>query len=85
MKPFFPCPKCQSEKIIPKARILDRDGEYASGNLSVQVCGNPDAWIFKDAHQVELRASICCHCGYTELSCTGDLEKLWKLTSEQNR
>ncbi len=85
MNTFFPCPRCKSEKIIPDARVLDRDGQYADGNLSVQVCGNPDAWIFKDAHQVELRATICCQCGYTELTSQGDLEKLWQLFSAQKR
>lgn len=31
------CPKCGSGKIMHDIRIIDRDGEYANGSLSVQI------------------------------------------------
>jgi hypothetical protein len=51
------CPKCNSTKIIPKVRMVDR-GEYnAVGDLTVS---------FNNALEGVLRAWICGACGYVE-------------------
>lgn len=60
------CELCGSENIIPEVRILDQ-GEYSNGKLQVVVCGNPDAFIFKDRMMGELKAHVCGECGHTEL------------------
>lgn len=60
------CPKCQSAKIIPDVRILDRNYSVV-GDLSVEIYENPDALLFKGAHNGKLQARICGQCGYTEL------------------
>ena len=41
------CPKCGSGRIMHNIRVVDRDGEYADGNLTVRVERKPDAIIFK--------------------------------------
>lgn len=60
------CPKCDSSKIIPNVRILDRS-EYGDGQLRLAVDANPDALIFKDRLHGQLVADICGDCGYVEL------------------
>jgi len=60
------CPKCQSSKIIPDVRILDHNYSV-TGDLSVEIYENPNALLFKGAHQGKLQARICGQCGYTEL------------------
>jgi hypothetical protein len=60
------CPKCQSAKIIPQVRIIDRGDYSAAGDLTVQVYENPDAMLFKYTHHGVLRAWICGGCGYVE-------------------
>ena len=62
------CSKCKSEKVVPKARVMDR-GHYSgdAGNLALVVYENPDALIFKGSHKGELYARVCGDCGYTEM------------------
>jgi predicted nucleic-acid-binding Zn-ribbon protein len=60
------CPKCESAKIIPQVRIIDRGTYNMAGNLTVQVCENPDAMLFRYTHDGVLRAWICGDCGYVE-------------------
>jgi hypothetical protein len=59
------CPKCQSRKMIPAARIVDQAGHFI--RLAVSVDEKPDALIFKGAHTQLLRARICGACGNVEL------------------
>ncbi len=62
------CPKCKSEKIVPRVRIMDRGhGSTDSGDLSVVTYEDPDALIFKGKQRSALFARICGDCGYTEL------------------
>jgi formate dehydrogenase assembly factor FdhD len=65
-------------------RVIDRDGEYASGSLSVQIEKKPGALIFKQAETLALNASICGDCGYAELY-AADPNRLWEayVTSRQ--
>ncbi|HNV71646.1 MAG TPA: hypothetical protein PKO06_18215 [Candidatus Ozemobacteraceae bacterium] len=84
MKTFFPCPKCASEKIIPEIAIHDRD-DCGGDTLGIRIDSSPEAWLFKNPHIVELRATICCDCGYTEFFSSGDLNRLWNLHQQQHR
>jgi len=59
------CAKCQSEKIIPRVRIIDQVGH--SIRLGVNVYETPDALIFKGKHSEELHARICGACGNVEM------------------
>ena len=59
------CAKCQSTKIIPKARIIDTNDNF-KWDLTVEVYEDPDALIFKGAHRENMFARICGECGYVE-------------------
>ena len=59
------CPKCQSVKLIPRARVRGDLGSLQ--DLCVEVYERPEALIFKDVHRAELSARVCGECGYTEL------------------
>ncbi|HVQ35928.1 MAG TPA: hypothetical protein VMS31_00245 [Pyrinomonadaceae bacterium] len=60
------CSKCQSAKIIPQARIIDRADYSVNADLTVHVYENPEALIFKGTSKGTLRARICGECGYVE-------------------
>lgn len=60
------CPKCESGKIIPRVRLIDRGAYNVAGPLTVRVDGNPDALLFKYTHDGMLQAWICGGCGYVE-------------------
>ena len=65
------CQKCESKRIIPNLRILDRqDRGSVSQNLEVAIFEKPRAWIFKRTKRSTLRASICGDCGFAELFAT---------------
>jgi hypothetical protein len=59
------CVKCQSEKLIPQARIIDKMGHGI--RLGVKVYENPEALLFKGTHFGELLARICGDCGHVEI------------------
>ena len=68
MKETLTCPKCNSEKIVPRVRIMDRGhGSGDAGDLTVVFYDNPEALIFRGAHKGALFAQICGECGYTEM------------------
>lgn len=60
------CPRCESRKIIPSVRIIDRGDHNMHTNLTVQVDENPDAIFFKYSLHGVLKAWICGGCGYVE-------------------
>jgi hypothetical protein len=60
------CLKCKSQKVIPRARIIDRADYNLPTDLTVHVYENPDAFVFKIASQGTLRARICGECGFVE-------------------
>lgn len=62
------CPKCGSSEVIRDVRVMDRGhGSADAGDLSAVVYANPQAWVFKNKVSVELSASVCGACGFTEL------------------
>jgi hypothetical protein len=65
------CLRCGSDQIIPNVPLSDKQGEWGSAPLEVQVHGNPDAWVFKDTEAGQLVAFICGACGHTELKTQG--------------
>ena len=67
MTDILVCPKCNSGKIVPNARVMDRGHlNTDAGELSVIVYERPDALVFKGSHSAELSARVCGDCGYTE-------------------
>ena len=60
------CSKCNSTKVIPRARIVDQGAYNAAMDLCVHVYENPDALVFKGTHTGQLNARICGDCGYVE-------------------
>ena len=62
------CAKCGSERVVPRARVIDR-GDYNSdsGNVRVGVERNPEALLFSRTEQTDISARICGECGYVEL------------------
>lgn len=61
------CAKCSSDKIIPKARIIDKGDSNIASNLQVIIDENPDALLFKGRISSSLFAKICGNCGFTEV------------------
>ena len=59
------CAKCSSSKIIPKARIIDSDGDFR-WDLTIEVYEDPSAFIFRGTHKEKMFARICGACGYVE-------------------
>lgn len=59
------CPKCESRKIIPQVRIIDRGNHnLVAGDLTVHIYDN--RMLFKYTHSGVLKAWICGACGYVE-------------------
>ena len=59
------CLKCNSDKIIPSAMVLDT-GQYASGYMQIAVDEQPDALMFKQRTKSDVKVSVCGDCGYLE-------------------
>ena len=76
------CGRCGSEKVMPDLRIRDRYEAGMGQNLEVEVQGNPDALIFKQAHREALKATVCGECGNVGLSVENP-QALWKIYSER--
>lgn len=62
------CTRCDSEKIIPNIRIVDRWGHLEDDYLAIEIKQNPKALIFKDTHRELISADVCGECGYVSLS-----------------
>ena len=60
------CAECNSEKIVPAAKVIDRAEYGAEGDLAVAIDENPEAFIFKERIRSPLSARICGSCGFTE-------------------
>ncbi len=56
------CPKCDSTKIIPDARVRSQTGH----EIQVVAHAVPEAKVFKKGTSATIRASICEACGYVE-------------------
>lgn len=59
------CPKCNSDKIVPNAMVLDT-GQSAQGFLQIAIDENPDALIFKTRTKGGVRVVVCGDCGFIE-------------------
>lgn len=60
------CPKCESDKIISDARVLDHADYSADVGLHVAVDEKPNAWILKNTEMSKVYAHICGECGFLE-------------------
>ena len=67
------CPQCGSSKMMLGVTVCDQ-GQGSRGTLTVVICGDPSALIFKDRLYGELRANICGDCGHVELRVTNPRE-----------
>jgi len=76
------CPRCGSEKILHNLRIRDRYEAGLGQDLEVEVEGNPEALIFKQAHREALRATVCGECGNVGLSVENP-KVLWETYIQQ--
>lgn len=76
------CGRCGSEKIMPNLRIRDRYDAGVGQDLEVEVQSNPDALIFKQAHRVPLKATVCGECGNVGLSVENP-QTLWKAYTQK--
>jgi len=62
------CSKCGSDKVVPRARVIDRGDHHSeSGNVRVGVARKPQALMFKGLERTDIWARVCGECGYTEL------------------
>ncbi|MGB3511657.1 MAG: hypothetical protein WBA93_20945 [Microcoleaceae cyanobacterium] len=72
------CKKCNSEKLIPHVRIIDKGHYNTELSLEVEVCEKPGGLpLFKKSHRGTLEATICGECGHTELTVT-NVEELYQ-------
>jgi len=76
------CLRCGSEKILHNMRIRDRYEAGLGQDLEVEVEGNPEALIFKQAHREALRATVCGECGNVGLSVENP-KVLWETYIQQ--
>jgi len=76
------CPRCGSEKILHNLRIRDRYEAGLGQDLEVEVEGNREALIFKQAHREALRATVCGECGNVGLSVENP-KVLWETYIQQ--
>lgn len=60
------CPKCGSEKIIPRVHVKDRNDDSFDQRLTAVVDEYPKARVFKSPIESTLRANICGNCGFVE-------------------
>jgi ribosomal protein L37E len=57
------CSECGSTDIIPTVRV----GTPLSGGLELTMETNPKARFFIGAQKFDVRARVCCHCGFVKL------------------
>jgi len=61
---------CGSTDLIKNVRIVDKGMENTKYDLSLEVYEDPEAWVFKGTHEVNLSATVCESCGYVMLFVT---------------
>ena len=76
------CGRCGSEKVMPDLYIRDRYDAGMRSDLEVEVQGNPDALIFKQAYREALRATVCGDCGNVGISVENP-QRLWDAYTKQ--
>jgi predicted nucleic-acid-binding Zn-ribbon protein len=75
------CAKCGSEKIIPRARVIDRGDGNSRYDLEIQVSSNPQALIFTGTNSSTVYARVCAMCGYIEFYASSQYG-LWETYQE---
>jgi hypothetical protein len=53
---------------MPQVRLPDRVGNGASWPATVEVQGNPAAWVFTEAARGQISLNICGDCGFAEMN-----------------
>ena len=63
------CAKCSSNKLIRNIALVDRYGDFGgkAAQAEVEICVNPQAWIFQGSVSGKLYSVICGDCGYVEM------------------
>ena len=61
------CPRCDSDEVMPRVRIIERGEDGMRHDLQAEVLRRPNALLFKRPERVNLSARVCSACGYAEL------------------
>lgn len=61
------CPRCSSDEVMPRVRVVERGEDGYRHDLQVEVLRRPSAVFFKRPERINLTARVCGACGYTEL------------------
>jgi hypothetical protein len=70
------CAKCGSDKIIPRARAVDRINRGDDAEMLIKVSADPRARFFTEDYHSAVYARVCAGCGHVELY-ADDTESLW--------
>jgi hypothetical protein len=61
------CPRCGSDEVMPRVRIVERGDDGMRHEVQAEVLRRPNALIFKRPERVDLTARVCSACGFVEL------------------
>jgi hypothetical protein len=61
------CPRCGSDEVMPRVRIVERGDDGMRHEVQAEVLRRPNALIFKRPERVDLTAKVCSACGFVEL------------------
>jgi predicted nucleic-acid-binding Zn-ribbon protein len=61
------CPRCGSDEVMPRVRIVERGDDGMRHEVQAEVLRRPNALLFKRPERVNLTARVCSACGYAEL------------------
>lgn len=68
------CSKCQSNKLVPEALVLDAGENNVNYGFRVAIDENPQAWVFKERFASGVKAKVCGECGFIEFYATHPLD-----------
>jgi predicted nucleic-acid-binding Zn-ribbon protein len=60
------CEKCGSDKIVPRAKVIDRGSSGAEKDLTISIDADPEAFVFKQRIRSDVIAKVCGNCGFIE-------------------
>ena len=60
------CPRCGSDEVMPRVRVVERAEDGLRRDLQAEVVRRPNALLFKRPERVNLTARVCGGCGFTE-------------------
>ena len=58
------CLQCESKRIVKNVRAIDKGDGNVKRDLTLEVYEDPNAWIFKGAHEGVLSGNVCVDCGF---------------------